>query len=784
MARWLVSFLFALGLVLGVTQAMAATPPGLTCTGTAIAGTLSIAVTPNDGVQSTRFTRAGNPASTCAAPHVAPTTQGANFSFDKYTFTNRSATAQCISVTLEATGAGPSGELQSAAYSGSSSAGTGFIPTAVTTNYLGDSGPGTATSLAVYSFNVAALADFEVVVTESNDGQGGAYNLTVANCGQIVITNVNPTFGHNSGGTLVGITGSGFSPTGVAPVVTFGVDPAPVSPGFTDTFFTTPAPAHLTGPFPAVVAINVQQKPSNANATANPGFTYYDDITTTTTLVPTPNPSVFSQPVTLSATVGLVTPNPGLPAPGNVAFYDGAVLPANLIGTGAVNALNTATITVGNFSVGSHNLIAVYTQTPTPGTGELVYLSSTSATVIQVVAQSPTSTSVTSLANPSGIGAPATFTAEVKAATPGTGVPTGPTGTVTFSADGVPFASAVAIDPVTGLATASTSTLALGTHVITVTYSGDTNYTTSTGTLSGGQVVSATATGITLVANPASPSTFGQSVTFTVTLTGGVTPPGGTVIFRDGPDATSPQIGTTQTVSGAGTAAITIATLAQGAHTIRADYSGDTNHQAGQATIPYTVNAAATTTTLTSSVNPSSPAQSVTVTATVTSTVAGTIGGTVTFKDGANTLGTPSTVGTGGVATLATTALTVGSHNITAVYAGAGNYGPGTSSIVVQVVRVVSDAGPDAAEAGKDTGVPDAAKADTGTTTDSGSAVDSGGTPKTDAGSDAGDGTIAGGGDDGCGCTTAGTPSSGALSVLMWAGVGILVARRRKRNAR
>ena len=782
MVRWLVSILLSLGLVLGVSQAMAASPPGLTCPAGGNVQTVTAGTALNDGVQSSRFTRAGNPAGTCAAPHVAPAVQGGNYGYDKFVYTNRSATAKCITVTLTAASTGNPGELQSAAYAGQG----GFHPANITANYLADSGPGTAgVTPAAYSFTVAALADFEVVVTESNDGQGGGYTLNVAGCGEIVIVGHSPTFGPKSGGTLVGVAGSGFSPTGVAPTVTFGANAAAV-PFFVDGFLNTVSPPDTAGVpgTPSAVAINVQQHPSGAIATENPGFTYYDDIATSTTLAAVPNQSVFTQTVTLTATVALTSANPGLPAPGNVAFYDGAVAPANLLGTGTVNALNVATITVGNFSVGSHNLIAVYTQTPTPGTGELVYLSSTSATVIQVVAQSPTSTSVTSLANPSGIGAPATFTAEVKAATPGTGVPTGPTGTVTFSADGVPFASAVAIDPVTGLATASTSTLALGTHVITVTYSGDTNYTTSTGTLSGGQVVSATATGITLVANPASPSTFGQSVTFTVTLTGGVTPPGGTVIFRDGPDATSPQIGTTQTVSGAGTAAITIATLAQGAHTIRADYSGDTNHQAGQATIPYTVNAAATTTTLTSSVNPSSPAQSVTVTATVTSTVAGTIGGTVTFKDGANTLGTPSTVGTGGVATLATTALTVGSHNITAVYAGAGNYGPGTSSIVVQVVRVVSDAGPDAAEAGKDTGVPDAAKADTGTTTDSGSAVDSGGTPKTDAGSDAGDGTIAGGGDDGCGCTTAGTPSSGALSVLMWAGVGILVARRRKRNAR
>jgi MYXO-CTERM domain-containing protein len=759
---------------------MAATPPGLTCPpgGNTIAGTLNISVTPNDGVQTGRFTRAGNPASTCAVPHAAPITQdpAANFGFDKYTFTNRSTAAQCITVTLQATSAGASGELQSAAYSGSSSAGTGFVPTSIVTNYLGDSGPGTATSLATYSFNVAALADFEVVVSESNDGQGGGYVLNVSGCGQIAISNISPAFGHKSGGTLVGVSGSGFSPTGVAPTVTFGVDPAPVSPGFTDSFFTTTAPAHLTGPFPAVVALNVQQNPSGAIATANPGFTYYDDITTSTTLTSSANPSVFGQPVVLTATVALTSPNPGLPAPGNVQFFDGATL----LGTAAVNASGVATLVVSGFSVATHSLTATYAQAPAPGAGDLVYLTSTSTPALaQLVDQSGTTTSVSSSTNPSAIGSSVTFTATVAALAPGAGTPTG---TVTFSSDGIPFATGVTLDA-NGQATTSTTALALGAHAITVSYSGDTNFAPSVTNPALTQTVTATGTAITIVANPASPSTFGQAVTFTVTLsslTGGT--PTGTVIFRDGPLATSPQIGTTQTVSAGGTAAITIATLAEGNHTIRAEYSGDANHQAVVGTLsPYVVNAAPTTTTLTSSVNPSAPAQSVTFTATVTSTVAGTIGGTVTFKDGATTLGT-GTVGAGGAATLATAALAVGSHNITAVYGGAGNFATSTSAILVQVVRVPTpDAGADAAEAGKDSSTPDAAKPDTGTT-DSGSPTDSG-TPRVDSSTDdagqAVNGVLGGGG---CDCAMTATPSSSALSVLMWAGVGILVARRRKRS--
>ncbi len=92
----------------------------------------------------------------------------------------------------------------------------------------------------------------------------------------------------------------------------------------------------------------------------------------------------------------------------------------------------------------------------------------------------------------------------------------------------------------------------------------------------------------------------------------------------------------------------------------------------------------ATTTTLASSVNPSTAGQSVTFTATVMGT-GGTPTGTVTFKDGAATLGTGTLAG--GVATFTTTTLVAGSHAITAVYSGDASFAPSTSAILTQVVN-------------------------------------------------------------------------------------------------
>ena len=60
--------------------------------------------------------------------------------------------------------------------------------------------------------------------------------------------------------------------------------------------------------------------------------------------------------------------------------------------------------------------------------------------------------------------------------------------------------------------------------------------------------------------------------------------------------------------------------------------------------------------------------------------------GTVTFTDGANVLGTP-TLGAGGVASVTTSALTVGAHTISAVYSGDNIFGTSSAPTVSQQVN-------------------------------------------------------------------------------------------------
>lgn len=192
----------------------------------------------------------------------------------------------------------------------------------------------------------------------------------------------------------------------------------------------------------------------------------------------------------------------------------------------------------------------------------------------------------------------------------------------------------------------------------------------------------------TTVTSSLNPSTYGGSVTFTATVTtqGGLTPaPTGTVDFRDNGTVVT-TITLTPLNSTTSRAQWTVSTLTGGAHTIRADYDGDTNYVSSNGSMSQTVNKANSSTALTSSTNPSLQGNSVTFSATVTGVAGGaTPTGTVTFRDGAATIGT-GTLNASGVATFSTSALTTGSHSITGVYNGNTNYNSSTSSTVNQSV--------------------------------------------------------------------------------------------------
>src|SRR5206468_3513547 len=106
-----------------------------------------------------------------------------------------------------------------------------------------------------------------------------------------------------------------------------------------------------------------------------------------------------------------------------------------------------------------------------------------------------------------------------------------------------------------------------------------------------------------------------------------------------------------------------------------------------------TVNAGNSSTSLTSSPNPSTVGQTVTLSSTV-SAVAPATGvptGTVTFRDGATSLGVVTLVN--GSASLSISTLAAGNHSLVAVYNGTASFAPSTSPTVTQLVNNANTAG-------------------------------------------------------------------------------------------
>jgi Big-like domain-containing protein len=370
---------------------------------------------------------------------------------------------------------------------------------------------------------------------------------------------------------------------------------------------------------------------------------------TTTALTSSLNPSTFGQPVTFTATV-----SPSLGPTGSVQFFDGATS----LGTVALSG-GSASLTTATLSAGTHSITASYG-------GNTNFAGSTSPAVAQSVAQVTTTTSLTSSQNPSTFGQAVTLTATVSP-------DSGPTGNVQFFDGGTSLGTASLSG---GVASMTTSTLTVGTHSITASYGGNTNFTGSTSSGLTQTVNQATTT--TALTSSLNPSTYGQQVTFTATVSPS-SGPTGSVQFLDG----GTSLGTV-TLSG-GTASLTTATLTAGPHSITATYGGNTSFAGSTSSaVTQTVNQASTATALISSLDPSVSGQPVTFTATVNPSSGPT--GTVQFFDGNDPLGTVTL--SGGTASFTTSTLAVGTHFITANYGGDANFAGSTSASLTQAVSL------------------------------------------------------------------------------------------------
>ena len=399
---------------------------------------------------------------------------------------------------------------------------------------------------------------------------GGGYDAFVAKINQPTTTTLSSSQNPSQYGQPVAFTATVTAQNGGTPTgsVTFydgttALGTQPLSNGTAQ--YSTSA---LTGGSHSITAVYLGDL-NYQGSTSSPLNQTVNKVSTTVSVASSVNPSAYGQLVTFTA---MVTTSGSAAPTGTVMFYDGTTQ----IGAGQVTN-NTATLTINSLSAASHSITAVYG-------GDSNYQGSTSSPLNQTVNKGSTTVSVGSNVNPSAYGQPVTFTATVTGQYSGT-----PTGTVTFM-DGATTLGSGTLNG-SGIATYTTSSLALGQHSMTATYAGDANDNGSTSPVLTQTVQQPTlAATRTTLASSANPSMSGSSVAFTATVTtSGSTAPTGTVTFMDG--ATTLSSGT---LNGSGIATYATSSLAVGQHSMTAVYSGDANNAGSSSSLlTQTVNAAA-----------------------------------------------------------------------------------------------------------------------------------------------------------------------------------------------
>jgi IPT/TIG domain/Bacterial Ig-like domain (group 3) len=252
------------------------------------------------------------------------------------------------------------------------------------------------------------------------------------------ITSISPNHGPATGGTTVDIFGSEFANGGTT--AKFGTNTSSSVTWIDSTHVRAVSPPGDSG----TVDITAMTGAGTSDTSSADQFTYNPFLTS---VVPNNGPAAGGQSVTISG--------------------------AGLNGATAVTFGETA---AASFSVVNSSTITAVTPAHEGGTVDLTVTTSGGGTsnAIPYTFQFPTTTSLTSSANPSIVGASVTYTATVSP------VPNG--GTVSFSdnASPMPGCQALPVNTSTGVATCTVTYTSVGSHSIIATYSGNFYYSGST----------------------------------------------------------------------------------------------------------------------------------------------------------------------------------------------------------------------------------------------------------------------------------------------------------------
>lgn len=271
---------------------------------------------------------------------------------------------------------------------------------------------------------------------------------------------------------------------------------------------------------------------------------------TTIVLVSSLNPSLVGQAVTFTASMSSIAGTP--PNGESITFHNGSAV----LGTGPLSG-GIASLMTSSLAAGIDSITAIY-----GGDGNFgVSTSPELRQVVNTTNKSATAVTLISSLNPSIYGQTITWSATVT-----TSGSIAPTGTVNFTWG---YNIGTATLNGSGVATLTRSNLNADLYPLAAVYSGDVNNERNTSAILS-QVIQETTSSATLISSP-NPSTRGEAVTFTATITSPTVRPTGPVTFTAGKTV----LGTAQLSNGR--AKFTTSTLPVGSTTVRATYYGDSN---------------------------------------------------------------------------------------------------------------------------------------------------------------------------------------------------------------
>jgi hypothetical protein len=474
---------------------------------------------------------------------------------------------------------------------------TGVIPgDGITATY--SSGATLTTPVGVYSTGANAIA---ATLVDPNNKLAN-YSVT-QNLGALTITQATPTLTWNTPaaityGTALSAVQLNATSGGVAGTFAYTPAAGAVLGAGSHTLNVTFTPTDGVDYGPASASVTLTVNPASLTVTPNPASKIYGTANpvfsgSITGMIPGDGiTATFASAATTSTTVGVYSSGPDaiagtLSDPGNkLGNYTVNQSLGTLTITQATTVLTWATpaaITFGTplsatqLDAASGGVVGTFIYTPASGTilpagtqilsvaftpSDTVDYSSANTTTSLTINKATPTVTLTSSTNPTVYGSPVTFTAQTALSA---------TGTITFY-DGATIIGTGTLS--SGTATFTLNSLGAGMHSITASYGGDSNYLSAV-SAAVSQVVTKSPVNITVTSSQ-NPSNYGQSVTFTFTVTGvpGLAIPSGSIAFSDGSTPLA-----SPTLNGSGVATYTTVMLTGGSHSLTAVYGGDANYQ-------------------------------------------------------------------------------------------------------------------------------------------------------------------------------------------------------------